>query len=135
VDLILADLWLNLQLAVDPIRKIPGLAFLLIYIVGMVGLPFLLGRRPAGVVLLLFGGYKAFVGMSHNRPVSFLVILLIVTIFTHLISYDQTGSSYGGSCSGGGFFFFGGGGCGSSCGSGCGSSCGGGCGGACGGCG
>ena len=122
-----------LQLAF--LGSIKGPVFLVLYVLGMVLLPLVMPRQAAGVVLLAVGGLKLMIGINHHKPVCFLMMLLGVTVLTHLAPHDSRGGGSGSSCSGGGFFFFGSGGCGSSCGSGCGSSCGGGCGGGCGGCG
>lgn len=101
----------------------------------MLGLPLLIGRRPAGGVLLGVGGLKLAMGLNRGHSIAFLAALLVLTVFTHLLPAEWHQGEEGASCSAGGFFFFGGGGCGSSCGGACGSSCGGACGGGCGGCG
>ena len=103
----------------EPLRAIPGPGFLALYVIAMIFLPMLTGRRWAGVALLAVGGAKCYLAMHYHKPAGILIVLLIVTLFTHILS-DWEGGSSGGSCSGGGFFFFGGGGCGSSCGSSCG---------------
>ncbi|HBP18429.1 MAG TPA: hypothetical protein DEA08_11680, partial [Planctomycetes bacterium] len=93
----------------EPLRVIPGPLFLIGYLVCMFLLPLLMGRRPAGLALLVVGGAKAFLGLSHGHSVGYLGLLLVITLFTHVLSDGEGGGGYsGGSCSGGGFFFFGG---------------------------
>ena len=109
-----------LDAILEPLRVIPGPVFIGLYLAGMVGLPYVLGRRWAGVGLLTVGGLKTYLGLSHGKPITILVCLLLLTLVIHILA-DVDNKRSGGSCSGGGFFFFGGGGCGSSCGSSCGS--------------